>query len=166
MLVREATESDAGALLALKRALDQETTFMLLEPGERTTTEADFAEELRAVAARPNAVVLVADTGGELAGYVEARGGSFRRNRPTAHVVIGIRQSYAGRGLGGRLLTELEAWARAHGIHRLELTVMTHNERAVALYRKTGYEVEGTRREALVVDGRPVDELWMAKLVT
>ncbi len=110
--------------------------------------------------------MLVADTGGELAGYVEARGGSFRRNRPTAHVVIAIRQSYAGRGLGGRLLTELEAWARAHGIHRLELTVMTHNERAVALYRKTGYEVEGTRREALVVDGRPVDELWMAKLVT
>jgi RimJ/RimL family protein N-acetyltransferase len=166
MLIREATESDAGALLALKRALDQETSFMLLEPGERTTTEAELAGELRAVAARPNAVVLVADTGGELAAYVEARGGSFSRNRRTAQVVIGVRQSYAGRGLGRRLLTELEAWAPAHGIRRLELTVMTHNERAVALYRKAGYEVEGTRREALVVDGRPVDELWMAKLVT
>lgn len=43
---------------------------------------------------------------------------------------------------------------------------MTHNEAAIGLYRKLGYECEGTRRAALVVDGKPVDEFWMAKLVS
>jgi RimJ/RimL family protein N-acetyltransferase len=164
--VREATAQDAGTLLALKRALDRETSFMLLEPDERTTTEAEVAEALRAFEARPNSVVLVADRRGELVGYVEATCGSLRRNRHTAHVVIGVRQQHAGRGIGRRLLTELESWARANGVRRLELTVMTHNERAVSLYRKLGYEVEGTRRAALFVEGQLVDELWMAKLLT
>jgi hypothetical protein len=38
--IREATLADAGALLALKHALDRETQFVLLEPDERTDTEA------------------------------------------------------------------------------------------------------------------------------
>jgi GNAT superfamily N-acetyltransferase len=69
---------------------------------------------------------------------VEAIGGRVRRNRHTAYVVIGVRQVHAGQGIGRRLLAELERWARANGVHRLELTVMTHNERAVALYRRRG----------------------------
>jgi RimJ/RimL family protein N-acetyltransferase len=166
VLVREATEHDAGALLALKRGLERETSFMLLEPDERTTTEAEAAEQLHAVAARPTSVVLVADGGGELVGYVEATGGGVRRNRHTAHVVIGVRQRHAGQGIGRRLLAELECWARANGVRRLELTVMIHNERAVALYRKMGYRVEGTRRAALLVENELVDELWMARLLT
>jgi RimJ/RimL family protein N-acetyltransferase len=164
--IRQATPGDAGALLALKQALDRETRFMLVEPGERTATEEDVAEQLRRVAAQPNSVVLVADADAQLAGYVEAVGGGARRNRHTAHVVIGVRQAHAGRGVGGTLLAELERWARANDLLRLELTVMTHNERAVGLYRKLGYRVEGTRQAALVVDGRVVDEFWMAKLLS
>jgi RimJ/RimL family protein N-acetyltransferase len=163
--IRMATPRDAGPLLALKRVLDHETRFMLLEPDERTTTESEAAAQLRSTAARPNSVVLVADVKGELVGYVEASGGVFRRNRHTAYVVIGIRQSHAGQGIGGRLLGELERWARATGVLRLELTVMTNNERAVGLYRKSGYQIEGTRRAALLVDDELVDELWMARLV-
>jgi hypothetical protein len=44
VLVREAITEDAGALLALKGALDRETSFMLLEPDELETTEAEAAE--------------------------------------------------------------------------------------------------------------------------
>lgn len=163
--IREADSEDATALLALKHALDHETSFMLLEPGERTTTETELAEQLRRAADEANSVVLVADVSGELAGYVEATGGAVRRNRHTAHVVIGVRQGFAGRGIGGMLLEALERWARENGVRRLELTVMTHNERAVGLYTKLGYRVEGTRKAALLVDDRLVDELWMAKLL-
>ena len=163
-MIRRATPDDAAELLELKRALDLETPFMLLEPDERTTTVAELADELRNTAAQPNSVVLLAASAGELAGYVEATGGAFRRSRHTAYVVIGVRQAHAGQGLGRRLLEELDRWARANGVRRLELTVMDHNERAIALYRKLGYDVEGTRRAAVVVDGELVDELWMAKV--
>jgi RimJ/RimL family protein N-acetyltransferase len=50
-------------------------------------------------------------------------------------------------------------------VRRLELTVMSSNKRAIGLYRKLGYRVEGTRRGALLIGNEAVDELWMAKLL-
>jgi RimJ/RimL family protein N-acetyltransferase len=75
-----------------------------------------------------------------------------------------VREASSGRGLGTSLLAELSVWAERTGLHRLELTVMAHNERALALYRRCGFEVEGTRRHSLLVDGRYVDELLLANL--
>jgi ribosomal protein S18 acetylase RimI-like enzyme len=154
--IRGATPADAEKLLELKLALDEETEFMMLEPGERSTTNA---------AVTPNAGVFVADDGARLVGYVEAERGAFRRNRHSAHVVIGVLAEAAGRGLGGRLLEQMERWARRAGVTRLELTVMAHNERALRLYERQGYEVEGRRRKSLRVGGDYVDELALAKLL-
>jgi RimJ/RimL family protein N-acetyltransferase len=159
---REAGPADAAGLLALKKALDRETGFMLLEPDERSEDADDVAAELSDVV---NSVVIVADTAGQLAGYVEARGGRFRRNRITAYVVIGVLAAASGQGIGAGLLGELERWASAHGIHRLELTVMADNRRARRLYERVGFAVEGRRRECLLVRGQLVDELYMAKLL-
>ncbi len=131
---------------------------MLLEPGERTEGPGDVAADLDQVARGGNSVVLVAESAGQLAGYAEARGGKFRRNQATAHVV-------RGQGAGTGLLQELKRWAPAHGIHRLELTVMAHNQRARDLYLRMGFTIEGRRRECLAVDGRLVDELYMGLLV-
>jgi len=117
------------------------------------------------VTRRGNAVVLVAESAGQLVGYAEARGGRFRRNRATAYVVIGVLAAARGRGAGTGLLRELVRWAPAHGIHRLELTVMAHNQRAKDLYQRLGFTVEGRRRECLAVGGRLVDELYMALLL-
>jgi RimJ/RimL family protein N-acetyltransferase len=164
VLLREARPADAAALLALKRSLDLETSFMLLEPDERTDDEHDIAADLAAKVAAGNSVVMLAEADGRLIGYAEARGGRFRRRAATAHIVIGVLAAASGRGVGSALLRELDLWAPTHGIHRLELTVMAHNERAAALYRRAGYAVEGRARECLFVDGRMADELYMAKL--
>jgi RimJ/RimL family protein N-acetyltransferase len=78
---------------------------------------------------------------------------------------IGLLSAYCGRGLGTRLMTQAEAWARAHGLKRLALTVMTHNAAGLGLYHKLGFETEGTARRSLLVDGVFVDEYLMGKLL-
>jgi ribosomal protein S18 acetylase RimI-like enzyme len=163
--LRVAGPDDAAGLLALKQALDRETSFMLLEADERREDRQHVVADLGAVADTANSVVIVAEAAGQLVGYAEARGGRVRRNRITAQVVIGVLAAASGRGVGSGLLRELELWAPAHGIHRLELTVMAHNRRAFELYQRMGYTVEGRRRECLIVDGRLVDELYMARLL-
>ena len=47
---------------------------------------------------------------------------------------------------------------------RLELTVYTDNKRAIALYKKFGFAVEGTHRAYALRDGRYVDAHCMARL--
>jgi RimJ/RimL family protein N-acetyltransferase len=139
---------------------------MLLEPAEREETAQQVAADLEQVGQTENSTVLVADTGGRLAGYLDARGGPYRRNRHSAYVVIGVRSAGAGRGVSSALLRELIAWAGKHDVHRLELTAMSHNGRAIVLYRRRGFEFEGTRRHSVRVDGACVDELAMARLQT
>lgn len=162
--VRRAVPDDAPALLALQRVLDHESEFMLLEPDERQESAEQLAAELAGLEGA-NATVLLAEEGGELVGYVAAKGGAHRRDRITATLVLGVAQRASGRGVGTALLAAIERWAAAAGLHRLELTVMVDNERAIRLYRRRGFTVEGRRRQCLLRAGSLVDELSMAKLL-
>jgi RimJ/RimL family protein N-acetyltransferase len=163
--IREIREDDAAGFLAMLTQLDQESRFMLLEPGERQTTADQQCERIRQTLGQPNSIVLVAECDGRIIGHVAALGEPYCRSRHTAHVVIGILRAFSGLGLGTRLLETLEQWAKEHGIHRLELTVMTHNERAIWLYSKMGYQIEGVQKDSLRVDGQYVDEYRMAKVL-
>ena len=71
-------------------------------------------------------------------------------------------REYWSKGVASRMLAEAIAWAPLAKLKRLELTVHTTNTKAVALYRRHGFEVEGTRRGSLLVNGEYVDEYLMS----
>jgi ribosomal protein S18 acetylase RimI-like enzyme len=164
--LRIAGPGDATALLRLKQQLDQETSFMLLEADERDASVPALVSQLEDVARSVNSAVILAELPDGLAGYLELTGGIFRRNRATAYLVMGVLAEAGGRGIGTELLAEAKRWAAAHGLHRLELTVMAHNRRAFGLYSRMGFSVEGRRSECLLIDGRFVDELYMAAILS
>ena len=85
-MLRIAGPDDAAALMRLKQRLDEETSFMLLEPGERDTSIHALARHLEEVSRPENSVLIVAAGRGDLAGYVERAGAKVRRNRSTTHV--------------------------------------------------------------------------------
>ncbi len=155
--------SDGEEFLELCLALDRESSLMMLESDERARNVDVVRRELAAAAAADDAR-LGARVDGELAGYVALERGRFRRNRHSAELVLGVRARFGGRGVGGHLLQAAERWARKRGVDRIELTVMEHNGRARRLYERCGYVVEGRRTRSLIVDGREVAELSMARL--
>ncbi|MBB6098867.1 RimJ/RimL family protein N-acetyltransferase [Deinobacterium chartae] len=162
--LRPAVPDDAPALLCLQLQLDRETRFMLLEEGERSSDPAGLRARLENPG--PTSCFWLAEQQGEPIGYLALFGHSARRQRHEAYIVVGVLQAASGRGVGSALFQAAERWARERGLGRLELTVMVHNRAAVALYHKMGFVVEGLRRHSLVVDGNPVDEYLMAKLLT
>lgn len=144
MRVRKAETEDGDKLLSVFRKLDSETKFMLFEPEERKTT----VEEQE-----------------EIMGFTLGMGNELKRNKHTLYCVIGILQRYTGNGVGRTLLRKLEEWAFDAGFHRLELTVMEHNERAKRLYLSLGFQSEGIRRDSLKIDGKFINEIYMSKLI-
>lgn len=70
-----------------------------------------------------------------------------------------------GRGIGTATLRFIEAEVRARGFRRLDCMVAATNPGAIRLYRKEGFEVEGTRREAFCLDGRYEDLVMMGKVI-
>jgi RimJ/RimL family protein N-acetyltransferase len=165
MNIRPIKESDSENFLLLCKSLDQETQFMMLESGERTTTVEDQTQRIKNLLSTENQIIFVAEDENRLVGFLGAYGGGYKRNRHSAYIVTGILQQYAGQGIGKQFFKMLDDWSLAHNLHRLELTVMSHNERAVHLYQKMGFVTEGVKKDSLWVDGKYVDEYYMAKIL-
>ena len=165
MDIRTICESDSEAFLLLGKTLDEETQFMMLEPGERKLTVEEQRQRILAVLGRDNQTILVAEEENRLVGFLGIFGEGFRRNQHCAYIVIGILQAYTGQGIGKQLFAAAEAWALEKGLHRLELTVMRHNDRAIRLYHQMGFMVEGIKQDSLRVNDRYIDEIYMAKLL-
>jgi putative acetyltransferase len=109
---------------------------------------------------------LAAELDGEVVGNAGLHPwGTAPRRRHAMHLGIAVLPSAQGCGVGSALMQALcdyaDRWAQ---VLRLELTVYTDNERAIALYRKFGFVTEGTHRAYALRDGRYVDVLAMARL--
>ncbi|MFJ9731029.1 GNAT family N-acetyltransferase [Streptomyces sp. NPDC101169] len=70
-----------------------------------------------------------------------------------------------GRGIGTEATRLIVGHAfQSLGLHRVELAAWAHNHRALRVYEKAGFVVEGVRREVQVRDGEWADEVIMAIL--
>ena len=98
----------------------------------------------------------------EVVGWCEIVRNRMDGFRHASRMGMGLLAPYRGAGLGRRLLTETLDAARAMGIERVELEVFASNESAIALYRKLGVVVEGTKKRARKLDGDYDDDLIMA----
>ena len=164
--IRPAKPADGTALMRVVTQIDAETEFLGVLGQKHPWADRPEAE-LRSLNDNNRGVVLLALTGrGEIIGYLSAFLGHFARNRGNLFIaVVGLREAYRGLGIGTRLFAEVEDWARQHRAWRLELRVSSLNERGQALYRKSGFEIEGRIRAGVFRHGAWTDDFWMAKLL-
>jgi len=95
----------------------------------------------RALIARPTAVTIVAEIDGTIRGYAMIL---FRQGTALARLYsIAVEPSAAGRGIGSRLLDEVERAAFAQEKLLMRLEVREDNEIAIELYRRRGYRPIG-----------------------
>ena len=77
---------------------------------------------------------------------------------------MGVLAPYRGQGVGTALISTAIQKARLKGLTRIELTVREHNTSAIALYKKFGFVTEGTHKNAVCIDGKYENHIFMALL--
>ena len=164
MRIRTVRPEDSDQLIRMLKQLDTETSFMMYEPGERTSTADEMKHRIKHWESS-GSLFLLLEHDGDLAGFLSASRDAPKRVRHCAYLVIGILKGYRGMGYGTKLFEEMEKWARENAVTRLELTVVTENEQARHLYEKMGFVIEGKKERSMIVDGTAVDEYCMAKLL-
>lgn len=162
LAIRRAVPSDAAAFA---RLMSDEAVFAGLLQTPYPSPE-QWRQRLEQSAQDHDALPLVAVLGEELA----ASAGVFPvgrspRRRHCAGVGVSVAATWQGRGLGGEMFRRLLDWSDNWvGYLRLELTVFTDNAPAIALYRKFGFEIEGTHRAYALRAGVFADVHHMARL--
>ena len=141
MLIRHATNADAGAILALvPRLASSFTPPSWREPGAMTATDLDVvAEAIASTAEDPS--VFVAELGKVIIGFVHVRSiEDYYRRRKHGHVAdLAVAEGNEGHGVATALLAKAEEWSRARGYDWMTLGVFEQNQRAERLYQKLGY---------------------------
>jgi putative acetyltransferase len=109
--------------------------------------------------------MLVALVSGEVVGNLGLTRLIRARRAHVGEIGMAVRDDWQGKGVGSALMrAALDLADNWLGLRRLELSVHADNARAIALYRKFGFEVEGTHRAYSVRDGVYVDSLSMARI--
>ncbi|QPC48330.1 GNAT family N-acetyltransferase [Mangrovibacillus cuniculi] len=165
MFVRECNIDDAENLVQLIGKVESSSEFMMFGAGERSVTPEGQRKMISHFQSSPNSTILLAENNNNLAGYLVVIGGDVKRKQHSALVVIGINEKFRGQGVGTLLFEEMERWAKDVPLNRLELTVVCENLSAVHLYKKMGFQVEGTKRNSLCIDGKYFDEFYMGKII-
>lgn len=91
---------------------------------------------------------------------------SIKWSSGSATLAIGIGEpDYRGKGYGVDALELALGYAfRELNLHRVGLSVISYNTRAIRAYEKVGFVQEGVRREAICRDGRRFDDILMGIL--
>ena len=128
--------------------------------------ETDVANDLEALAARiaDHAIFAVAAEGGELV----AAASIVRRTGKSAHRAgiwgVYVDPAHRGRGLGRAVVRAAVDAARGWpGVDWVDLAVSENAPAALRLYERLGFAAWGREPEALEVDGRRYDEIWMTQ---
>ena len=154
---------DANKYLDMLLNLDNETKFMMFESGERPT-DINIVKNTIKQSIDGEDLLLVATDDEDIVGFLSAQRGTQNRIRHSAYIVVGIREKFRGIGIGSKLFSILDIWAKENNITRLELSVICSNDIARRLYEKNGFEIEGIKKNSMIIDGKYVDEYYMAKL--
>ncbi|MTB63656.1 GNAT family N-acetyltransferase [Streptococcus sp. zg-86] len=163
----QADSTHAAAFIDFMNQVAIETDFLVMDETGFQFTPDELAVIFENSLSSPNQLHLLALCGEEVIGAVTVRASKQYRISHIGNVFIALRKDYWGHGIGRILLEEVIEWAKSYGIiKRLELTVQARNERAVALYQKVGFEIEGTQKWGARTDeGEWLDLYYMGKLI-
>jgi RimJ/RimL family protein N-acetyltransferase len=163
--IRQARVEDAPLLAAAERDIAATPGALASRPHE--LRDETFAAKIAELAAADNGRFLVAEADGELIGHAMFDPLRLDATRHVVQLTLAVHPGWQRQGIGGALLAELLAWARAApAVEKAEIHVRSANTAAQALYRKLGFVDEGClKRRIKVAPGQYLDDvllgLWL-----
>ncbi|HCW52622.1 MAG TPA: GNAT family N-acetyltransferase [Clostridium sp.] len=166
-VLRSPNEDDAEKMIEYLRMTSRETYFMIRYPEEVTTTIEGEIKFLKNNLQSENDIMIAAFIDGELAGNAGLTCvRNLKKINHRAEFGISIKQKFWNKGIGNILISHIIDEAKEMGYEQIELGVYSDNKKAQALYKKYGFEVWGSIKNAYKLkDGTYSDEIIMGKIL-
>jgi RimJ/RimL family protein N-acetyltransferase len=161
MEIRQATEADTEAILSYyTELLAEKLPFIMGNPVPTLEQERTFVQKHDG----KRAALFLALSKGRVVGMSGYHIGGHPQHSHSCSLGISVGKPFRRQGIGSRLIATGEEWCRSKSVRRLDFDVIDGNP-AVAFYQQLGFEIEGSKREAVKVGDEFRDLIIMAKLL-
>lgn len=162
--IRSASPVDAEELAHLRVKIDGETENLDRESGEDVLDPTSFEQLIQADSQSPRNLFLISQTEDRIIGYSRCEGNNLKRLAHQVEFGVCVLKEYWGYKIGTQLLLESIAWANSSQIKKMTLKVLETNEKAIKLYQKNGFEIEGIlKMDKLLSDGKFYNTIIMGR---
>ena len=141
IILRLLATGDKEALLNMVNALSSEALLWGNPPYDEGKTD-------RWMSGVGKGLSLVAVHDEKIVGIAGIHATSLPQARGVGNMMIYLHQDFHGVGLGTAMTERLLALAKDEGLHRIGLEVVEDNKAAARLYKRLGFKIEGTLRDA------------------
>ncbi|MFB5763935.1 GNAT family N-acetyltransferase [Paenibacillus medicaginis] len=163
--IRSAVPEDAEQLSELRLQIDGETEYLDREPGEAFIDIPGFEQLIKTDTDKPRNLFLVAEVSNRIIGFSRCEGNDLKRFSHKVEFGVCVLKDYWGYGIGKNLLQESIGWADSTDIQKMTLNVLETNDKAISLYQKLGFEIEGVlKNDKLLADGGFYNTVVMGRL--
>ena len=160
VMVRPATPNDAQGMMENINAVGAEIDWIITEGvGSDVEREREWIAQYDGA----GSVLYVAEADGRIVGQADVAAGRWPKETHVGTIGVAIQAGWRDAGLGRAMMERVLEWMRDRQFRKACLSVFSTNARAIALYRKLGFEVEGVRKRQFRVRDAWVDEVLMAK---
>ncbi|MBP1080596.1 ribosomal protein S18 acetylase RimI-like enzyme [Bacillus capparidis] len=144
--------------------IDGETENLDREKGEAYIDETGFKKIIKNDTESINNLFLVAEVDERIVGFSRCEGNRLKRTSHKVEFGICVLKEFRGYGIGKNLLKESVHWADSNGIKKITLNVIETNNKAIMLYKKYGFEVEGIlKKDKILSDGKYYNTILMGR---
>ena len=163
-VIREAVADDAEALRAFFADLAAERLPQVFDLSRVPSVDQE-REFIKRIDADATSVLFVAAAGDAIVGMLDFHGYQLSQRAHSGWLGMAVSRGRREADVGTRLLEAAIAWVTDHSYRRVELSVFANNPRALRLYERQGFVIEGRRAEAVRIGEGFVDLIEMARMI-
>lgn len=164
-LIREANIEDAENVIEYIKIVSDETDFLISDSSERNFTvkrEKEFLQNMQ------NSILekmFLCEIENKIVGICSIEGVNKIRIKHRVDLAITVLKNYWGNKIGEKLIDYAIEYCKSNSIKKIELTVRIDNERALKLYKKFGFEIEGEIKKFIYFGGNYYNCYFMGLLL-
>lgn len=163
--VRSAVQTDAEQLSEIRVQIDGETENMDREAGEGFIDKIGFQKIIKTDSEEMKNLFLVVEVHNRIVGFSRCEGSNLKRLSHKVEFGVCILREFWGYGMGKSLLQQSIQWADENEVKKISLQVLETNEKAIQLYKKLGFEVEGVlKNDKRLSDGKYYNTVVMGRV--
>lgn len=165
LFISKAAPDEAHELIDFLNSVGGESNFLTFGKGEFPLSVKEEQEFISTCIEHDQCLMLVGKIDKKIVSQLYLDRSPNPRLSHIGDIGISVKKEYWGNGIATHMMSAAISWAKQHAITKLQLQVRTDHVTAIQLYKKLGFHIEGTLKQAIKINQVEYDNYLMGTIL-